>query len=343
MTGCRHNAKNTLDKNYLYLAQKLGVEILAEHEVIDVSEEQSGGYRVRIKKSTSFVSRKKEFRSTGIVFSGGVLGTVRLLLKLKDRSLPRLPESLGKNLRTNNETLVSVSSHKKDVDMSKGIAIGSIFHPDENTHLEICRYGKGSGFWKVVHLPLSQGRSIVHRSLAVFTRLLRSPFSYFKSYFINSWSKNTVVLLFMQTLDSTLSLKRGPFGFLFTNTESGPPPSSNIPESEQLTEDFVKEVKGQPSTFSLETLLGIPSTAHILGGAVMGKNQSEGVVDKNGKVFNYENMYVADGSIISANPGVNPSLSITAISEYIMDKIPFKGVQEGEERTIQKRKEQMKL
>jgi cholesterol oxidase len=154
--------------------------------------------------------------------------------------------------------------------------------------------------------------------------LIKSPIKYFKIYFVNSWAKKTVVLLFMQTLDSTLRFKRNMFGFMGSTISTGNKPSPFIKESVSLIRDYSKAVKGVSTSFALETLAGIPSTAHILGGAVMGKNPSEGVIDKNNRVFGYENMFVIDGAMISANPGVNPSLSITAIAEHAMAQIPFK-------------------
>jgi cholesterol oxidase len=326
MTGCRYNAKNTLDKNYLYLAQQEGAEILAENKVVNVkplSLRGEKGYKVTYKSSTGWIKTKKQLTAKGVIFAGGVMGTVKLLLKLKDNgSLPNLSSMVGGDIRTNNETLISVSTLNKQLNVSKGIAIGSILHTDENTHLEICRYSEGSGFWKLLHLPMSQGNSMPKRLINTFRQVLKSPRSYFKTYFINSWSRSTVILLFMQTVDSTLSFKRGIFGSMVSRPGRGNPPTPDIPESAELTKDYAEAIDGMPSTFVLETLAGIPSTAHILGGAVMGSSAQDGVIDKDNRVFGYENMMVVDGSMISANPGVNPSLSITAIAERAMSKIP---------------------
>lgn len=328
MTGCRHNSKNTLDKNYLYLAQKHGAEILAEHEVVDVqpiqSEDGSDGYEIALKTSTRFFTKRRKITSKGVIFSGGVLGTIKLLLTLKTTSLPHLSDRLGCDIRTNNETLVSVSSLDKDKNFSKGVAIGSILDTDENSHLEICRYGEGSNAWKLVHLPYVTGKNVFTRLAKVIVALLKSPLQYFKLYFVNSWAKQTVVLLFMQTLDSTLRLKRNIFGSMVSTVSSGKKPTPFIPESVKLIQEYSRAVNGVATSFALETIAGIPSTAHILGGAVMGANASEGVIDKDNKVFGYQHMYVIDGSMISANPGVNPSLSITAIAERAMDQIPIK-------------------
>jgi cholesterol oxidase len=328
MTGCRNNSKNTLDKNYLYLAQKYGAEILAEHEVFDVSPintiDGANGYEISLKTSTKFFTKRRKIKSKAVIFSGGVLGTIKLLLKLKTTSLPNISNRLGKDIRTNNETLVSVSSLEKDKNYSNGVAIGSILDTDENSHLEICRYSEGSNAWKLLHLPYVTGNNIFIRLTKIVVSLIKSPIKYFKIYVVNSWAKKTVVLLFMQTLDSTLRFKRNIFGFMSSTVSTGKKPTPFIPESVKLIKEYSKAVNGVSTSFALETIAGIPSTAHVLGGAVMGENSSEGVIDKDNKVFGYENLYIIDGSMISANPGVNPSLSITAIAERAMDQIPVK-------------------
>tara|TARA_R110000787_G_scaffold22308_2_gene64917 strand:- start:4461 stop:6032 length:1572 start_codon:yes stop_codon:yes gene_type:complete len=328
MTGCRNNSKNTLDKNYLHLAQKYGAEILAEHEVYDVSpiiaEDGTNEYEIAIKTSTKLFTKRKNVKSKGVIFSGGVLGTIKLLLKLKISSLPNISDRLGQDIRTNNETLVSVSSLEKDKNYSKGVAIGSILDTDENSHLEVVRYSEGSNAWRFLHLPYVTGSTIFSRLAMVLVSFIKSPINYFKIYFVNSWAKKTVVLLFMQTLDSTLRFKRNIFGLMTSTVSTGKKPTPFIKESVKLIKEYSKAVNGVSTSFALETLAGIPSTAHILGGAVMGENPSEGVIDKNNKVFGYENLFIIDGSMISANPGVNPSLSITAIAERAMDQIPAK-------------------
>ncbi|SEM27164.1 cholesterol oxidase [Aquimarina amphilecti] len=323
MTGCRIGAKNTLDKNYLYLAQQLGATVLAEHEVFDVLP-SSDGYTVKFKSSTKLLKIKKGVKSKGIIFSGGVLGTVKLLLKLKKKSLPKLSSNLGSDIRTNNESLISVTNLNGKKDMSKGVAIGSILNTDKNSHLEIVRYAKGSGFWRLSHLPLTHGKNTVVRVTKMITSFISHPISYLKLYTAKDWSKSTAILLFMQTLDSTLKFKRNSLGLMNTSIAEGKKPSAFIPQSLNLAKKYSELTEGKETVFGLEPLAGIPSTAHILGGAVMASSTKDGVIDKNNKVFGYENMYICDGSMISANPGVNPSLSITAITERAMSKIPKK-------------------
>tara|TARA_R110002051_G_scaffold250747_2_gene310104 strand:- start:23273 stop:24898 length:1626 start_codon:yes stop_codon:yes gene_type:complete len=328
MTGCRYNAKNTLDKNYLFLAQKYGAEIRSENEVVDVkpidTTDGSKGYQVSFKSSTKFFRKQEKIETKGVIFSGGVLGTVKLLLKLKEKSLPNLSDRLGEDIRSNNETLVSVTGLDKNKNYSKGLAIGSILDTDENSHLEICRYGQGSDAWKLVHLPYVTGATVVARFFKMLIKFLKHPLAYFKVYFVNGWAKNTVVLLFMQTLDSTLKFKRNAFGRMTSSISTGKAPTPFIPKSIQLVKAYRKAIKGVSTSFAVETLAGIPSTAHILGGAVMGTDKYTGVIDKDNKIFGYKNIYVIDGAMISANPGVNPSLTITAIAERAMDQIPDK-------------------
>lgn len=325
MTGCRHNAKNSLDKNYLYLAQQLGAEIIAEHEVLDVkpvgADDGSDGYEVFFKAAKGNI---RTVSTTGIVFAGGVLGTIPLLQKIKDRSLPHLSEKLGCHVRTNNEALVYVASDDKDKDFTQGIAIGSILHTDENSHLEPVRYGKGSGFFKMMLLPMAYGKNMLSRAFNMFWGIVKDPVSFFRILFGKGFSRKSTVLLFMQSLNSTIRIKKGRITPMKTVLESGAKPSPFIPEAKHLVDRYRGLVNGKAFVSFAETLFGIPSTAHILGGAGMGATAEEGVINANNEVFGYKNMLICDGSMISANPGVNPSLSITAISERAMSKIPAK-------------------
>ncbi|NUM74307.1 GMC family oxidoreductase [candidate division KSB1 bacterium] len=324
MLGCRYNSKNTLDKNYLYFAQQNGVKIQAESEVYDVTPltepNGSAGYQVKWQSSTSFFKTKGEFTCRGIVFAGGVLGTVKLLLKLKQSSLPRLSDKVGTGIRTNSESLIGVTVFDKKTVFSDGIAIGSILHTDEHSHLEPVRYSAGSGFWRLLMSPLVDGSNALVRAAKVAWDLLWHPLDNLRAFWVDDWSKRTQILLFMRTIDSTLRFSRGFFG-MKSSLDQGPAPTAFIPEAKDLAERYARIVQGKPTALATETLLGIPTTAHILGGAVMGKDSSEGVIDKDNRVFGYENMYVCDGSMISANPGVNPSLSIMALSERAMSKI----------------------
>jgi len=331
MLGCRFNAKNTLDKNYLYLAQQQGAVIQAESEVYDVAPikaaDGADGYRVKWRSSTKFLKSKGEFTAGGVVFSGGVLGTTRLLLKLKSSSLPELSEKVGCGVRTNSESLVGVTTRDKDKIFSDGVAISSILHTDKHSHVEPVRYSAGSGIWRLLMSPMirgGKGNNVFVRIIKIVLDLLLHPIANFKAFTVNDWSAKTQILLFMQTIDSTLRLTMGRLG-LKSTVDTGDPPSAFIPEAKQIADDYAKIVDGKPMVLLTETVLGIPTTAHILGGVVMGKDAEEGVIDKDNRVFGYKNMYVCDGSMISANIGVNPSLTITALSERAMSKIRPKG------------------
>ncbi|MCB0282705.1 MAG: GMC family oxidoreductase [Calditrichaeota bacterium] len=327
MVGCRYNAKNTLDKNYLYFAQKKGVKIKAEALVYDVipfkEKDGSSGYTVKWKSSTRFMKMKGQLTCRGIVFAGGALGTTKLLLELKKTSLPDISERIGMDVRTNSESLMGITVADKKTNFSEGVAISSILHTDEHSHIEPVRYPAGSGFWRILMSPLVHGNNAFARLFKIFGNIIRHPLINFKTFFVDDWAKRTQILLFMQTINSTLRFSKGFFG-MKTALMKGTRPTSFIPEARQLAEKFAAIVKGKTTALLTETMLGIPTTAHILGGAVMGANINEGVIDRDNRVFGYQNMYICDGSAVSANPGVNPSLTILAISERAMSKIPPK-------------------
>ena len=327
MLGCRYNAKNTLDKNYLFLSQQAGCEIKAETEVYDVAPilpDGSQGYVVKFRDSMSWLPQKGSLKTRGVIFAGGVLGTMSLLLKLKESSLPRLSQALGHGLRTNSESLVGVTSFDKNASFSEGIAIGSIVKIDENRHLEPVKYPPGSGFWRIFMAPMVHGKSLGLRLWRMLLDFLRHPAAYLKAYSVDDWSRRTQILLYMESLDSTLQMKRSSLGFCTTSLSQGAAPSPFNPVARDIASKVEMIVNGKAMVMNLETLLGIPSTAHILGGACMGESPAHGVIDSDNRVFNYQNMLVCDGSMISANIGVNPSLTITAIAERAMRKIPAK-------------------
>lgn len=327
MLGCRYNAKNTLDKNYLHLAQQLGCEIMAETEVYDVvplNEDGSAGYEVRFKDSLGYFPKKGSLKTRGVIFAGGVMGTMDLLLKLKKTSLPRLSDCLGMGIRTNSESLIGVTTFDKNANFSEGIAIGSIVHIDENRHVEPVKYSEGAGFWRIFMAPMVQGRTVLGRFFKMIKDFMLHPWDNLRIFFVDDWSKRTHILLYMESIDSTLRFMRSKLGFLKTEMESGPAPTAFNPVAQDIAHRIEKINNGKAMVMNTETLLGIPTTAHILGGACMGKDASTGVIDRENRVFNYENMLVCDGSMISANPGVNPSLSITAIAERAMSRIEGK-------------------
>jgi cholesterol oxidase len=327
MLGCRFNAKNTLDKNYLYLAQRHGCKIQAETEVIDVkplSPDGSHGYEIRYKDSLAWLPKHGRVTAQNVIFAGGVLGTMGLLLRLKQTSLPRLSEALGKGVRTNSESLIGVTSYGRDKNFSEGIAIGSIVNIDRDRHIEPVKYSAGSGFWRLLMAPMVMGNSIFERTLKLCWDLVRHPINNLKVFLTDDWSKRTHILLYMESIDSTLQMKLSPLGLVRTQLEGGQAPTAFNPVAQSLARRVEKIVDGKAMVMGSETLLGIPSTAHILGGACMGDSPQSGVIDSSNRVYNYQNMMICDGSMISANIGVNPSLTITAITERAMSLIPDK-------------------
>ncbi len=326
MLGCRHGAKNTLDKNYLWLARKLGLRIQADTEATAVRPLPDGGYRVEAKRGRHPLWRTREvFTARRVVLAGGVLGSVDLLTKMKrdPKGLPALSERLGSAIRTNSESLIGVLTPKRDVDYSKGVAIGSIFQIDEHAHLEPVRYPAGSGAFRTALAPHVAGENALIRLLRVAGTILRHPIAMLRALFVRDLAKQSAILLYMRTAEGTLELGRRPWG-LGSRREDGPAPTASIPEATELANAFAKEMGGMPFSLITETALNIPTTAHILGGCCMGESAATGVIDADHRVFGYEGLYVIDGSAVSANPGVNPSLTIAAMAERAVAKWPAK-------------------
>lgn len=333
MTGCRFNAKNTLDKNYLYFAEKRGLTLHADTEVTWVRPLPGGGYEVEALEGASrWFRRKRRFTAKQVVFAGGVLGSVDLLLKLKEHEdgLPGLSERLGDFVRTNSEALIGVVSGKKELDLSKGLAIGSILHTDEHSHLEPVRYSDGSGFFRLLMAPHVSGARAMTRLARFFGLVVRHPVKLLKAMCTPNFARRSMILLYMCTLDGHLRMKRGRGLFtagrkgVTTALQEGPAPTANIPEATELAHRVAEKLDGYPMTMFTETLMGIPTTAHILGGCCMGDSPETGAIDSQHRLYGYEGLYVVDGSAISANPGVNPSLTIAALAERAMTFIPTK-------------------
>ncbi|WP_342375123.1 GMC oxidoreductase [Myxococcus stipitatus] len=331
MLGCRHGAKNTLDRNYLYLAEKRGLSLHADTEATWVRPLPGGGYEVEARQGSGWLPRRKRrFLARNVIFAGGVLGTLDLLLRLKEHpeGLPRLSERLGDGVRTNSEALIGIISGRKELDLSKGIAIGSILHTDERSHLEPVRYPSGSGFFRLLMAPQVRGARMLSRVARLVGLLARHPLRFLKAWFVPNFARRSVVLLYMRTLEGHLRMRRGrglSTGLrkgLVTGLQAGPAPTANMPEAFDLARRVSDKLDGYPMTLVSETVLGIPTTAHILGGCCMGDSAETGVIDHRHRVFGYEGLYVVDGSAVSANPGVNPSLTITALAERAMAFIP---------------------
>jgi len=327
MTGCRHNAKNTVMKNYLYLAEQAGAVIHPLTRVVDVSERAGGGYRLRTHR-TGNVLRRKSFTAGQVIFAGNALNTQRLLHQLRAGSLPRLSSRVGQLSRTNSEAVLSARSGDKNFDISEGVAITSSIHPDPQTHIEPVRYGRGSGLLSLMNMALPERpgkggklRAVLrgYRALGIRgTIRLHNP---------ARWAQQSMVILVMQSLDNSITtyLKRGPFGRYMTSKQGvGEPNPDYIPVADRAAKDIAAAMGGYPGS-SFGELAGVPLTAHFIGGCVIGTSAETGVIDPYQRVHGYEGLHIADGSAITANLGVNPSLTITAQAERAMSFWPNKG------------------
>lgn len=328
MTGCRVGAKNTLDRNYLYLAEQLGVEVRPETEVVSIQHTGSG-YRIVTRPSLKR-GREVVIEADRVVVSGGVMGTVPLLLKLRaDGDLPALSEQVGKRVRTNSEALFGVvAPHGGDHDYSHGVAITSILHTDDHSHIEPVRYGPGSNFFRMMALPHAPGDTVQSRVWSTIRQFARHPRTWAAAYTGADHARRSQVLLYMRTLEGTLSFTLGRGlrtgfrrGMVSTLEPGQPAPLAFMPEATELMQRFAKKVDGVGVSMASEVFTGVPTTAHVLGGACMGRDGVEGVIGPDHQVHGYDGLYVIDGAAMSANPGVNPSLTITAMAERAMEGI----------------------
>ncbi len=325
MVGCRENAKNTLDRNYLWFAEKLGAEIIPETKAEKISF-SNDIYEVETQKITSFFSSgKKTFRSKNIVVAAGALGTLELLLKQKYKfgTLPELSDTLGFELRTNAETLCAVSGAREK--LNNGIAISSVFSPDHLTHVEIVKYPDKSNAMKwFFGLSVAGAKTSLHRSWLLFVKSITHPWQFVKTLFNFSWSTNMVIFLVMQTTDNAMKMvwRKSLFGGKMKIDNRGQKRvPAYIPIGQEVMERYARKVAGIPQNILLEVFFNRPTTAHILGGCPMSENAEHGVIDRTMKVHGYPGMFIADGSVIQGNIGVNPSFTITAMAEYCMSSI----------------------
>lgn len=339
MVGCRHNAKNTLVKNYLYFAEKWGVEVRAEceaREIRPVVGEVEDGTRFEVvyRSSTAWLFKPEQsLRARNVILSAGSLGTLSLLFRCRDvmGSLPRLSPRLGDLVRTNSESLLGVTSRGRKIDYSQGVAITSIFHADPVTAIEPVRYPAGSSMMRFLSAPLiASGRSILARILKTVGIIVTHPLDFLRTHLLPGWAQRTTILLVMQTSDNYIRLRLGrSLATLFRKRlVSSPDLEHSLPvkidAGHAVTRRLAEKINGIPAGSINEGLLNVPITAHILGGCPMGKDAQEGVVGPDCQVHNYPGLYVVDGSIMPANPGVNPSLTIAALAEYAMSQIPVK-------------------
>ncbi len=323
MLGCRDGAKNSLDKNYLWLAEGRGATVLPDTEVTAVRPRAEGGYRL---EATSTPGGPRVFTADRVVLAGGVLGTVDLLLRMKQdpEGLPDLSPRVGDLIRTNSESILYVVG-EDDADHDTGIAIGAILHTDDHSHVEPVRYERGTpGFYRTMLLPHAPGNTWIRRLLRMGGVVARRPLKVLRTLFRDLGRRGTV-LLYMQSLEGTLRFRPAsrlqrllgsPVGSQLP--EDGEAPAAYIPEATDIAERFAEKTGGIVWASFAETLFNAPTTAHILGGACIGATPEAGVIDRHHEVHGYSGLYVVDGAAVSANPGVNPSLTITAMAERAM-------------------------
>ena len=331
MTGCRHGAKNTLVKNYLYLAEQAGAKVWELTTVKHIQQHTDGGFELSLKRtSVAGEVRAATIRVPQVIVAAGALGSAKLLQKSRDRGgLKGISPKLGELSRTNSESLLGVVAKKNDHDFTRGSSITSSVFPNAHTHIEPVRYGRGSGFMGLLESVMASGPNgeapNFGRLLKVtFKNLLRLP----NFYNLRTWPERTLILLVMQSRDNSLTtyLKRSKvFSKKLTSRQGyGEVNPSWVPEGHDFARDIAAEINGTPGAVIGEPF-GIPMTAHFLGGAVIGANENSGVVDPYLRVFGVEGLHIWDGSTLSANPGVNPSLSIAAQAEWAAAHWPNKG------------------
>lgn len=332
MIGCRFDAKNTLDKNYLYFAEKRGARVLAETRVTEVrpagAADGSDGYELVTERSTArLFKRRQVIRARHVVLAASALGTMDLLMRMKERgTLPAVSERLGHDVRTNSESIVGVRFPGKRYDMSKGIAIGSGIHIDQFTHIEATRYPRGSdalGFLATMLVTGTGWKRIFKWIGSAFAH----PIRFFRAGWVGGFARQTLILLVMQTIDATLRFRRARrwyWPFTKRLVTEGQRIPTNIPAANEFAIRAARAHGGIAIAANTEILFDLPITAHCIGGCVMGATAAEGVIDAQHRVHGYQHLYVVDGSAVGANLGVNPSLTITALAERAMSFIPPK-------------------
>jgi cholesterol oxidase len=329
MIGCKENAKNTLDKNYLYFAEKNGAIIQAD-SMVDVMEPFHNGYKLTVVKPGIINTKKRTLTAHKVVLAAGVLGTMKLLLKSRNeaKTMSLLSPTLGSEVRTNSESLIGVRSAKNDVNFSEGVAIASGVNPNGHTKIEAVRYPNKSDAMVMLSWPLMSAKTIPGRLFESLKWITRYPVKFVLSRLPKNMAKQSIILLVMQSIDSKMKFKwsRRPLTLfrksLAADFSDGRPPV-HIAEGNELALELAEEIGGDAGG-SIPDLFNTSVTAHILGGCPMGNDESEGVIDANHQVFNYPGLYIAGGAAIPANLGVNPSLTITAMAERFVEKIPAK-------------------
>jgi cholesterol oxidase len=332
LAGCPYNSKNSLDQNYLYLAEKLGAQILPERKALLIRPLPGGGYQVEMENPTRPGQKIAPLTAQKVVISAGVLGTLELLFRCRDEAgtLPHLSDQLGREVRTNSEAVVGILSRDPNVDLTRGPTISSDFYPDEHTHITQNRLPASYSFMKLYSGPLVDDEHPGRRALRVIGAILRHPLQLGASLFGKNWYKRVTLLTVMQNNDNELTihygrswmtgLRRG----IQSSTVSGRAAPAFLPVANRAAREYARAAGGIAMNSLLESMLNMSVTAHILGGCAIGGSPASGVIDNHHEVFGYPGLYVMDGSAVPGNIGVNPSLTITALAERAAGLIPEK-------------------
>ncbi len=327
MSGCRHNAKNTLVKNYLHLAESAGAEIIPMTTVTALLPRARGGYVVQTRRTGS--SKRSLITADQVILAAGTYGTQRLLHRMKDSGmLPRLSSALGRKTRTNSEAILGAVTDTTAHDFTQGVAITSSFHPDDVTHVEPCRYGRGSNAMGLMQSLLTTPRSDRARWRVLVEEAVRRPLELARLLDVRHWSERAVIALVMQTVDNSLTVRgtRGRLGrwHLTTEQDGTAPSPTYLPVAHEVVRRIAAHVDGIAAGNFFENV-DAPVTAHFVGGCVIGADPEHGVIDAYHRVYGYGGLHIVDGSAITANLGVNPSLTITAQAERAMALWPNRG------------------
>ena len=342
MVGCRYNAKNTLPKNYLFFAEQQGAEVLPETHVVKIKPitvernrvplvDSDARYAITCRRSTNLLAKRTHtVYAHNVIVAAGVMGTLKLLLDCRDRfrTLPNISPHLGDHVRTNSEALLGSVSRQKGANFSKGIAITSIFDANPVTRIEPVRYPEKSDLMRLMAAPLiSNGDSVPVRILKSLAWIIRHPLDFLQAQVLPGWARKVTILLVMQNVDNRMHVRLGRSLLTFfrrglvAEPDAGHEIRARVDAGHDVTRAFAQKTNGIPMGSLGENLLNFPTTAHILGGCPVGMTATEGVVDESFQVYNYPGLFVMDGSIVPANPGVNPSLTITALAEYAMSQM----------------------
>jgi len=334
MVGCRVGAKNTLLKNYLWFAEKRGAEVLPNRKVVDIrpigGSDGRDGYEVQTQSPGLFGGKRKTLRAQGVIVAAGALGTNHLLANCKHMgSLPKISDRLGRLVRTNSESILAVTLPDDSLGVSQSVAISSSIHTDADTHIEVITYGEKGDLLSFLLTLITGDGTRWTRVFSLLGNVIRHPLRFLQTLWPFGWSKKSIGLLVMQSLDNAISfrVRKKWFGNgvrLTTEQDMARPNPTYIDAGNKAANWIAENTGGIAQSSVLEAVANIPMTAHILGGAAIGCDAEHGVVDQAQRVFGYQELLICDGSVVPANPGVNPSLTIAAMTELAMSKIPAK-------------------